>query len=108
MDCLPFGEPDPLICPCVLSVDHLLQPCWTNDSPESDRFPTVIARYAGFHNRDEAEIIRQAIDRHVQSLQISGAEMAFWETEDAFIEKLMQLGPVTGERTWKREDLYDR
>ena len=68
----------------------------------------MLKRVAAKTGASEAEIIRQAIDRHVQSLQIAGAETASWKAEDAFIEGLIQLGPVTGERTWKREDLYDR
>lgn len=68
----------------------------------------MLKRLAAKSGASEAEIIRQAIDRHVQSLQIAGAEMPAWEAEDAFIAALIQLGPVIGERTWKREDLYDR
>jgi len=68
----------------------------------------ILKRLAKRTGASEAEIIRQAIDRHVQSLQIPGSEMAAWEEEEAFIETLMQLGPVTGGRTWKRENIYDR
>lgn len=69
---------------------------------------TMLKRVASKTGASEAEIIRQAIDRHMQSLQLSGAELASWDEEDAFIGSLIQLGPVAGERTWKREDLYDR
>lgn len=68
----------------------------------------LLKRVAEKTGASEAEIIRQAIDRHVQSLQIAGAEVESWETEDAFIGVLLELGPVAGERTWSREDLYDR
>ena len=73
--------------------------------PHQERMLKRIAKKTG---TSEAEIIRQAIERHVQSLQIPGYETTAWEAEDAFIESLIQLGPVPGRRTWSREDLHDR
>ena len=54
----------------------------------------------------EAELIRQAIDRHTGSFSPQ-RDMRAWEEERAFIERLMQQGPACGGRTWKREDLHE-
>ncbi len=56
----------------------------------------------------EAEIIRQAISRQARVLRLPRRELDVWETERAFIAQLMAQEPVTGARTWTREDLYDR
>ncbi len=56
----------------------------------------------------EAEIIRQAIDRQIQSLQVPGPDLAQWEKEKEFIRSLIRQGPVRGRRTWRREDLYEQ
>ncbi len=56
----------------------------------------------------EAEIIRQAINRQARVLRLPRRELDVWETERAFIARLMAQGPVRGTRTWAREDLYDR
>lgn len=54
----------------------------------------------------EAQLIRQAIDRHTGSF-LPQCDMRAWEEERAFIEQLMQEGPAPGRRTWKREDLHE-
>jgi predicted DNA-binding protein len=56
----------------------------------------------------EAEIIRQAIDRQLEELEWRQRALKAWESEKAFIRKRVKQGSVHGERTWKREDLYDR
>ncbi|MFN8473195.1 MAG: ribbon-helix-helix domain-containing protein [Anaerolineae bacterium] len=56
----------------------------------------------------EAEIIREAIERHLDEVKARERRIAAWEAEKEFIRQLMQLGPVAGGRTWRREDLYDR
>ncbi len=55
----------------------------------------------------EAEIIRQAIDRHTQSLQLSQPDLSAWEQEQEFIKQLIEQGSVKGGRTWRREELYE-
>ena len=55
----------------------------------------------------EAEIIRQAIDRHTQSFQLSQPDLSAWEQEQEFIKQLIEQGPVKGGRTWRREELYE-
>jgi hypothetical protein len=55
----------------------------------------------------EAEFIRQAIDRHARSLRPPRRDLTAWEKERAFIDRLIQQGPVPGGRTWRREELYE-
>lgn len=56
----------------------------------------------------EAEIIRQAIDRHTQSsLFPQQSDLQAWKQEKVFIEHLIEQGSVPGQRTWRREDLYE-
>jgi len=55
----------------------------------------------------EAEIIRLAIDRYAQAYQMHNSNQTAWENERAYIEQLIALGPVSGGRSWSREDLYD-
>jgi len=57
----------------------------------------------------EAELIRQAIERHISSgrLQFLPPDPTAWEQAYQFMLDLRAHGPVTGRgRTWKREDLY--
>lgn len=55
----------------------------------------------------EAEIVRLAIDKYVQAYQTHNSNQTAWENERAYIEQLIALGPVSGGRSWSREDLYD-
>jgi hypothetical protein len=36
------------------------------------------------------------------------ARLAAWEKERAFISQLIEQGPVPGQRTWAREELYEQ
>ena len=54
----------------------------------------------------ESEIIRQAIDAYLSGDDEFIRDVSAWERERAFIESLIERGPVEGERTWKRSDLY--
>jgi hypothetical protein len=56
----------------------------------------------------EAEIIRQAINRQARILRLPRRELDVWDKEQEFIAQLMAQGPVTGGRTWTREELHDR
>lgn len=56
----------------------------------------------------EAEVIRQALGRYAPVLRLPPLDWEAWQEEEAFIESLIAEGPVSGGRTWKREDLYDR
>ena len=53
----------------------------------------------------EAELIRQAIDRHTGSF-LTQRDMHAWEEERAFIDHLIKAGPVLGGRTWTCDDLH--
>ena len=35
-------------------------------------------------------------------------DLKAWERERTFIRQLLRQGPVTGGRTWRRADLYER
>lgn len=56
----------------------------------------------------EAEIIRQAIAQYAQFFQSPTLDLSAWEREQEFIQNLMAQGQIPGERTWQREDLYER
>lgn len=68
----------------------------------------LLKKLAAELNISEAEIIRQAIDRHTRSARSRRRGQSAWLAERAYIENLIQQGPIAGQRTWRREDLYDR
>lgn len=68
----------------------------------------LLKQLSGQTGLPEAEIIRQALERHVQALRIPRRDAGVWETERAFIERLIQQGPVLGGRAWQREELHER
>ncbi len=72
------------------------------------RQEALLKRLAQETGTPEAELIRQAIDRHTQTLLFPQKNLIAWQRERAFIEHLIRQGPVPGGRTWTREDLYDR
>ena len=55
----------------------------------------------------EAQLIRQAIDRHAASFSPQ-PDMRVWQEERSFIKQLMQEEPAAGGRNWKREELHER
>jgi hypothetical protein len=56
----------------------------------------------------EAEIIRQAILNQTGRTMVGKKNNTAWKKERQFIQSLLELGSVTGGRTWTREDLYER
>ena len=68
----------------------------------------VIKRLASEMGVTEAEIIRQAIDQQAQRFRLPRRNVKAWEAELNFITRLIQQGLTPGERTWRREDLYER
>ncbi|NCS05061.1 MAG: ribbon-helix-helix protein, CopG family [Microcystis aeruginosa G13-09] len=56
----------------------------------------------------EAEIIRQAINRHIISVKSITPNLSAWEREKAFIASLENRPSQPGKRDWQREDLYER
>ncbi len=55
----------------------------------------------------EAEIIREALDLWLQEAERRRRARECWEEERAFIEDLIAQGPVSGERTWTRDSIYE-
>ncbi len=58
--------------------------------------------------QSEAEIIRHALERHAMGTLPKRTKLQAWLAERAYIEQLMQQGPVVGARTWTRDELYER
>jgi hypothetical protein len=56
----------------------------------------------------EAEIIRQAILNQTGRMMVGKKSNPAWKKERQFIQTLLEQGSITGGRTWKREDLYER
>ena len=74
--------------------------------PRQDELLKRLARATG---ATEAEIIRQAIDQYAAQAMTQERRLEAWKRERAFIQKLIDQGPIEGQgRTWRREDLYDR
>ena len=55
----------------------------------------------------ESEIIRNAIDLWGESEGKQRRAQEAWEQARTFIEALRAKGPVPGERTWTREEVYE-
>jgi hypothetical protein len=68
----------------------------------------ALKRQAAETGTSEAEIIRQAIASQTRILWHPIAALEAWEREREFIHSLIAQGPTAGQRTWRREDLYDR
>jgi hypothetical protein len=73
--------------------------------PRQDKALKKLARRTGM---TEAQIIRTALEAHIDELARQQQRKAAWEKVDSFIDQLIAKGPVPGGRTWRREDLYDR
>ena len=73
--------------------------------PRQEKALKKLARKTGMR---EAEILRRALDAHMEALARQEQRQAAWKKENAFIRRLAARGPVPGGRTWRREDLYDR
>lgn len=67
-----------------------------------------LKQLANLTRLSEAEIIRQAIDQRTRSFRVNRRNLAAWKSERAFIQQLINAGPVPGGRTWHRDDLYER
>ena len=69
---------------------------------EQERRLRVLSRRQG---KSESALIREGINRVLTDPPL---DRAAWERELAYIDSLIQKGPIRGKRTWKREDLYER
>ncbi|MCU0508866.1 MAG: ribbon-helix-helix domain-containing protein [Anaerolineae bacterium] len=72
--------------------------------PEQEQALKRMAEETGL---SEAEIIRQAIDRQTRVLWFPKRDREAWEREVEFIDQWMGQGVSQGQRTWRREDLYE-
>jgi len=72
--------------------------------PRQDK---LLKQWAEESGKTEAEIVREALDRWLASEQRRQEARAAWEEERAFIEARIAEGPVSGGRTWTREELYE-
>ncbi|RRR76662.1 MAG: hypothetical protein EI684_02515 [Candidatus Viridilinea halotolerans] len=63
---------------------------------------------AGSFGVPEAEIIRQALEQHLQRMQLPERTRSAWQAERVYIAQRAAMQPTMNKRTWSREDLYDR
>jgi predicted DNA-binding protein len=66
----------------------------------------LLEHWAEEAGRTEADIIREALERWLQSSQHRQEANTAWEEELTFIEAGAAQGSVLGGRTWAREELY--
>lgn len=69
------------------------------------RQAVILRRQAKESGTTEAELIRRAIDRQI-AVRLH-PDSTFWKKESAYIQSLIDQGPVPGKRTWTRADLYE-
>ena len=72
------------------------------------RQESTLKRLARETGATEAEIIREAIDRQSELVFVPRRDLTAWKAERAFIEELIQQGPVSPVRRWSREELHER
>jgi hypothetical protein len=68
----------------------------------------ALKRLARRTHRPEAEIIRAALDLHMEEAAGAERRKAAWREVDSFIGQRIASGSVSGGRSWRREDLYER
>jgi len=68
----------------------------------------LLKRRAGEAGVTEAELIREALEVELRYRAVSRPSLVKWDEERKFIQSLIEAGPVSGGRTWKREDLHER
>jgi predicted DNA-binding protein len=73
--------------------------------PEQNQRLQLIATERGVA---EAEIIRQALDIHLRHMRHTRLDRQAWAAERNFIQQLIAQPAPTGERQWRREDVYER
>jgi hypothetical protein len=69
---------------------------------------TALKRLAQQAGVSEAELIRAAIDQHLQTGRRLRPNPALWDEEFAFLERLAQQPFPAATRIWRRDDLYER
>lgn len=72
----------------------------------------VLKQLSAQRGISEAEIIPQAVERYSLAAQPTSRNMKAWKEEKAFIqqriEQSLAQNSTRKDRTWNREDLYDR
>ena len=68
----------------------------------------LLKRLAKDFGITEAELVRQGLDRILQSGIMVAPNPKAWQRERAFLIRWGKKGVVKGNRRWRREDLYDR
>jgi len=72
----------------------------------------VLKQLSAQRGISEAEVIRQAVERYSLTAQPTSRNLKAWEEEKAFIQQRIEQSSVHDstckDRTWNREDLYDR
>jgi hypothetical protein len=72
----------------------------------------VLKQLSSQRGISEAEIIRQAVERYSLAAQPTSRNLKAWEEEKAFIQQRIDQSSTPNstckDRTWNREDLYDR
>ena len=67
-----------------------------------------LRRLAAMFGVTEGDVIRQAIERHINMPPVAKRDLAAWHAERNFIQQRIQPGATHGQRHWRREDLYER
>jgi hypothetical protein len=72
-----------------------------------DKLEDRIRRLPDDLRKEVEDFLAYLVNKH-QSGNIGDSTRLFhWEREKAFLLKRQQLGPLTGQRSWRREDLYE-
>jgi hypothetical protein len=66
----------------------------------------LLKQWAEETGQTEAEIFRQALDRWMANEKQRREAQVAWEQVVAFVDERVAQGPVSGQRTWTREELY--
>lgn len=66
----------------------------------------LLKRLAAATGASEAEIIRQSVARFAAQMRPAERDRDAWERQQRRIERSIARGPLSGVRTWRREDLY--
>ncbi len=72
------------------------------------RQEALLKRLARETGATEADIMRQLIDRQMETFLFPRRDLRAWRQERDFIKHLIEQGPVPGGRRWRREGLYER
>jgi hypothetical protein len=71
----------------------------------------LLKRIARERGVSESAVVRECLRdlaRRAQQPEVQvQPDPEAWKRADAFIRKLIAMGPVPGGRTWRREDLYE-